>query len=1148
MYKKVIIASILFLTLHNLHVQAQSKVFTFDVVNKSLKEVLDYIESNSEYHFFYNSSLINARQKISISVNRQSIREVMKIVAKKCQLEYQIQSTQIILFQKDEGNTVKKKLICGVVKSDSGEKLPGVNIIQKNTHNGTITDSNGGFCIYVKNGSSTLSFSFVGYQNKSIDIGNQSFFDVSLSPTPQYLQEVIVTAIGLKRNKEMLGFATAEIKGKELETYTSENIAGLLKGKISGVNITQVDAGQNASHRIVFRGENSFRDANQPLIVVDGIPVDNSNLYQPTKWGGYDTGDGLSDILLFDIESISILKGANAAALYGTRAANGVIVFTTKRGKKINGFKLNYRAGITLSQPIIHLDFQNTYGRGSGGKILTGFDGVPYIPPTSTESWGAKMEGQEVRIWNGEMRTFLPEENNYTDFWQNGFNHSNNISVAANTTTSYIRSSFAYTRGSDIIPNSNYNKYAVSISGGQQLTSRMRMDTKVNYFRSEVFNRPNMAYHPDNLMHIFVFMPRSIKLDNLKNYITDEGYPVVWDLTPKTRNQNPYWTVYKNTNNDSKNRIIAFISTEYLISKNIKATLNIGTDYYTFRREERTATHTVFERTSPNGDKYLLSNHDNFDFNTDLMLTADTKIEENISLSFLFGANAYHTRYEQIGYLANGLNIPNFFSVNNAENLNPVYNYRQKKLHSVYAATQFSFKSYWFVDATMRNDWSSTLPANNRSFFYPSINTSFIITELLNHEKNMVNFAKLRASFARVGNDTDPYQLSTGYRIYQGHLGQAYGMIYPGTAPFSDLKPEISLSSEAGIETILLKNKLTLDFTVYSMRTKNQVLNIPVSRTSGFSSKLINAGCISNKGVEFAVSVAPVKTNKLDWTISANYSKNKSEVVKLTESITHWGLGDDKGISVSATVGRPFGDLRGRAYKRNSNGDIIIDKESGLPLISDGDTILGNFNPDWRGGISSRLKYKNLSFAAFVEVRMGGEIYSLTNVYAHQNGNATSTLEGRDAWYKSEAERKENGTAPHNWFPTGGILADGVVNTGTDEEPVWEKNMQYIDPAKYWAWLCGGGNNSIAEAFIYDASFIKLNEIIVNYTLPVKLLKKLPLKTVKLSFSGRNLFYIMKSTPNISPEATYNSNNVQGIENCSFPSSRKFVFTLNAEF
>jgi len=1128
---------------------AQDALFTFRFDNKSLKNVLNHIEKNSQYKFFYNSAIIDTHQKKSISIDNQPIDVVMNLISEKYSIGFLIQSKQIILFNKTPENTISNPTtICGTVTTENNEALPGVNIVQKGTLNGTITDADGKFCLDMNSKSNSIIFSFIGYYNKEISIKNNSDLQIKLFATSNYLKEVIVTAMGFKRSKQMLGFSAVEIKGDEFSTYSAENIADLLTGKIAGVNISKISSGENGSNRIVFRGESSLRDANEPLIVIDGIPVDNSNLYEPTKWGGFDTGNGISDILSFDIESVSILKGANAAALYGTRAANGVIVFTTKRGQPKTGLNIQFRNSFAVSFPNVYLDFQNVYGRGMAGKLPVDFEGITFELPTSTESWGPKMEGQMVRIWNGEIRPYLPEKENYTQFWETALRYSTNISVAAGNNTSYIRTSVSYSFGTDIIPNSHDNKYTISMGSGKEISKRLRVDTKLSFISADVFNRPNMAYHPDNPMYSFIFMPRNIRLSDLENYKTADDYPVVWDLTSKTRMQNPYWSVYLNTNNDLKKRFLGYISTEYKITESLKASLNIGTDQYTFRREERTATHTIFERTTPNGDKYLLVNHDNMDFNADFILSANTHLGTHIMLSGVLGANAFHTRYEQIGYQANGLNIPNFFAINNALNVSPVYDFKRKKIHSIYGALQAEYRNFWFIDATFRNDWSSTLPASNRSFFYPSINTSLIVSEWLKMEHSPLNFLKIRASLARVGNDTDPYQLTSGYRIYQGHLGQAYGMIYPNTAPISDLKTEISLSTEAGIEAKFLKNRITLDATLYKSETKNQVLNVPVSRTSGYSSKLINAGKISNKGIELMAGFLLVENLNFKWLTTLNFAKNISEVVELAENIHHWGLGDDKGISVSATVGRPYGDLRGKAYLRNSNGDIIVDAQTGLPKISVSDTILGNFHPDWMGSISQMFRFKNITFSVMFDIRKGGEIYSLTNVYSHQNGNAKATLNGREGWYESENQRIEADLPPYKWFPTGGVIVDGVVNKGTENEPVWVKNSLYVDPAKYWFWLAGGGNNSIAEAFIYDASFIKIREVLFSYQLSDELVKRTPFQSLNVSASVRDLMYLKKNTPNISPESSYSTGNIQGVENCAFPSTRKFVFTLNLGF
>lgn len=1029
----------------------------------------------------------------------------------------------------------------------TGEPLTGVTVLIKGSGQGTITDYEGKYSIEMPSKDAVLVFSFIGYIKEEVPVDGQSTIDMQLAESIESLSEIVVAALGIERETKALGYSVSELQGSEITEARELNMINSLKGRVAGLNISQSATGAGGSSRIIIRGASSLREANQPLFVVDGVPIDNTSLRQASRWGGFDTGSGIADINPDDIESISVLKGPNAAALYGTRAANGVIVITTKKGTNSKGIGVSVNSNTSFDIPVIDLDLQDTYGRGNSGRFYEFTEaGMPIEPTTTYDSWGPEMQGLDMLAWNGEVKPYQ-KYNNYQDFWKTGQTLVNTVAVDAGSEKSNLRFSVANTQNKGIMPNNTLDKTSLLLRVNSNITNKFSIDAKVNYIVQNAFNRPNLADHPDNPMYAFIFMPRSIDLTDLEDYRDANGKPVVWDLTPKTRRQNPYWSVNLNTNEDKKDRLIGFVALKYDILDWLHLTLRGGTDQYTFRREERTATNTIFERSSESGDKYSLTEYMVQERNYDFILNGAKEITSSIDLSFTLGGNALYRNSEVIGYSTNGLNVPDFYNINNGLAVNPVYGFGERAMNSLYGSAQLAYNNYLYVDITGRNDWSSTLPKENWSFFYPSISTSLVVSDLLTVDEDILNFAKIRASWAKVGNDADPYRLYAGYAITPGHLGQAYGLISPTTQPLSDLKPEITTAIETGFDIRMFNERLSLDFTAYQKQTVNQVLSVPVTRASGWDYKMINAGMIQNKGIEALLNISPVVVNYFRWDITLNYSKNISEVVELADDLHTWILGEDKGIKIVASEGRPYGDLVGRAYQRTPDGDIVVG-EDGLPLKTDEDVVLGNYNPNWMGGMMNTVSYKNLSLNFLIDVKMGGDMYSISRAYAYENGMASETVEGREAWYKSEAERKAIGAAPKDWFPTGGYMVEGKVNAGTEQAPQWIDNTRYVDPELYWAHVAGGASNSIAEEFIYDASFVKLRELSLSYSLPNSLLDRTPLTAVSVSLVGRNLLYLMKNTEGFDPESNYNNLNAQGIENCAFPATKTYGFNINLKF
>jgi hypothetical protein len=630
-------------------------------------------------------------------------------------------------------------------------------------------------------------------------------------------------------------------------------------------------------------------------------------------------------------------------------------------------------------------------------------------------------------------------------------------------------------------------------------------------------------------------MPRSIRLDDLRTYQDVNGNPVTWAQTGvdpsngylTSRRQNPFWSVYKNTNEDLMNRIMGFVLLKYDFTKWLSLQGRVGTDYYTHRIEERTATRTLFE-SSRDRAKYVLTTHSVQETNADLLLAANHQLFPSLAISGTVGGNIRYRKNEEVGAQTAGLNLPDLFTISNGAAPVPLYGIFELQTNSVYAAAQANFRNFLYLDLTARNDWASTLPRDNWSYFYPSANLSFVLTEAFNLNTTPLSFAKLRASLAQVGGAAQPYQLALNYGLGLPHAGQGTATIRT-QLPLAGLKPQITQALEFGGDIRFLQDRIGLDVSWYKKNTFNQIFTPPISATSGFTSSVINAGNVQNSGVEVMLNLSPVRLqNSLRWDVSLNWARNRSRIISTGAGVDNFFIGNDRNVTVAASPDRPFGDFRGRGFQRTPEGRIVVDAQ-GLPLIATQDVVIGNYLPDWFGGINNVLSYKGFRMNFLFDMRKGGDILSLSNIFASENGNAEATLAGRAEWYAG----------------TGGILVNGVMQNadGTQTE-----NTTYVDPESYWRRIATQ-NGAVAEAFVFSGTFIKFRELSLGYTFSRAQLSKLPVSSLTLSLVGRNLALLRKHTPGFDPDVVgYNNTNVQGIESASFPSTRSYGLNLNVSF
>lgn len=1009
--------------------------------------------------------------------------------------------------------------VTGAVKDEHGEPITGATIEIKGTNAKAITDIDGRFTISVPQHATTMAVSYLGYTTKEISITGKASVSVTLDPSSSDLNEVVVTALGIKREKKALGYAMQEVKTDGLTENKSVSVANMLQGKIAGVQIAQSGTGMGGSTRIVMRGLNSLSGNNQPLWVVDGIPINDGTQDQADQWGGSDCAGAASQINPEDIESISVLKGANAAALYGSRAQSGAIIVTTKKGKEGQPLSIEYNGNIDFSMVYSPYDYQNTYAQGTGG--------VWHLRDTG--SWGPKMTGQTVQNWRNALwgdasyadYALTPQKDYIKDFYDTGVAYSNTVIASAGGKNITGRLSFTDTRNKDVTPNHQLNRQYFNFNT-EYNNNYLTIGAKLNYMRERNKNRPGQGEY--GLMTQLVKMPRGIRLADLQNPRGTGSYlnnTVNWS-GPSDNYSNPYaLTMSENGNVNDRNRIIGQLSATARFTDYLHLTGRVGIDWY----NDQYKSYNRLPDPTSTASQYVNSQSTNQEFNADLILYFN-KTFGDFSVNANLGTSMVNMKANGLGGYSGLFAVPGAVNLANGLTQTVQESYSKKEIQSVFFSASVGYKSMAYLDITGRNDWSSTLPSWNRSYFYPSVSASVILSEIFKLPE-FIDYFKVRGSWAKVGNDTDPYKLATMYHFWtSGDKLDANGdKVNPGiiktyldpTLPLSDLKPESTVSGEVGTEIRMFQNRLGIDFTYYKSDTKDQILSVNMPGSSGYTSKSINAGKISSHGFELMITGTPIRTKDWTWDVNLNWGLNRTKCVELDKDIKRFTLGTIRTGSVVVNEGGQFGDIVGKAYKRDASGNKIVDA-NGLP-VSESDQIIGNMMPKWTGSIGTTLRWKDLSLSALVDVRYGGDFISNTDNYACQAGTSAKTLYGR-----------ENGEK---------IVVDGVTESGA-------KNTVGVSAEDYWSAVAGP--DGISEEFVYKGTYVKLRELSLGYNLPQQWLSNTPLKSVRVSLVGRDLFYIYKAAP-VNPEGAFSRNDyAQAFELASMPPTRTIGLSLNVKF
>lgn len=978
-------------------------------------------------------------------------------------------------------------------------------------------------------GTATVRAEMIGYgaetRSVTVTVGGEVVADFALSSTAVALEGLVVTALGITREERSISTSVQQVTGEELTRAPEGNLVTALSGKVSGVNITNSNTAGGSS-RIVIRGSNSLTGNNQPLFVVDGVPVSNAASGWSQGGSGYnalDYGNAVQDINPADIESISVLKGPNAAALYGSRAANGAIIITTKKGLGSSAGSVTASSSVTFETPLKLPTYQNLYGQGSNGRFayVNGRGGGVF--DDTDESWGPRLDAGEMIpqfFSNGQPAPWVSNPNNVRDFFETGRTVNTSAAFSTSTDRTNVRLSLANMNQDGMYPSFKQDRTTLSLNGGADLNDRLRIDGAAQYIKSDVRNRPAQGYGGSNVMWQFLWFGRQVDTRQLKNQLYNEdGTQFNWN---NRWNNNPYWTATVNRNSDERDRVIGSATLTYQVTPWLSALVRSGTDWYQENRVRTYAAGTIgLSGVDANG-AFGEANIFRQERNTDFLLTADFGRRGDFSLNANFGGNRRDNFYRDNSAYVRNLVVPGLYDLGNAAVTPDFSDWRERKrVNSLYAATQIGFRDYLFVDVTGRNDWSSTLPEGNNSYFYPSVSGSFVFSDAFpSLGGGFLSFGKVRAGWAQVGNDADAYQLLDPY-ISDSPFGSVPRFTASNRLRNFDLKPELTRSWEVGTELRFLDSRLGFDVTYYDKSTSNQIIPVQISPMTGFTERILNAGRISNRGVELAANAVPVRLdNGFEWEVTANYTRNRSRVEELHSDLQTIVLGTYYGVTVEARKGQPYGQLYGRKYERDSQGNIVVGS-NGVPLNRTQNPIglLGNYNPDWNGGLGNRFSFRGLELGFLLDTQQGGSIYSLTNYYGRRSGVLIETLQGRE----------NSATEQTLIVPGVRVLANG--DTVPNDIPVT-------------AQLYHRGIGGVSEEFVYDASFVKLREVRLGYAVPRSFTDRIGVSSMQVALVGRNLA-LWSDVPHIDPETAFNAGNVQGFEYSQMPSARSIGFNVS---
>jgi TonB-linked SusC/RagA family outer membrane protein len=1058
----------------------------------------------------------------------------------------------------------QQRQVTGKVTSPDGSPIPFATVQLKGTTTGTTTDQEGSFKLVVTGSDPVIIIRSVGYATQDITIGSNSAINIKLKEEDKNLQEVVVTALGITRKKNELAYSAQTVNAEELNRTRDPNVVNSLSGKVAGLEIRR-NSTMGGSTNIVLRGNKSFQSSNQALFVVDGVPIDNSTTNtndQSIGRGGFDYGNAASDINPDDIQSVSVLKGAAAAALYGSRAANGVIMITTKKGRKGLGVTINLGATFGSMDKSTFPKYQKQYGAGyydqedytyesPDGHFLyrdVNGDGTKdlVVPMSEDASFGAKFD-PNLMVYN--YRSFDPSSPQYKKpspwvaakndpsyFFKNTVATSNSVTIDGGGDQGYFKLGYTKTIENGMLPNSKLSKDMLNFGASYNLTNKLTASAAVNMSKVDGRGRFGTGYDEYNPMQAFrQWWEMNVDMKQQEEDYQRTKLNKTWNLQDPDNPvpiyaDNLYFMRYENYEQDSRIRYFGNVALNYKITSWLNLMGRVSMDTYTQSQEERNAV------GSKNTSSYSRYDGTFGEYNYDLLLNIDKQISSNFKFTGLVGGNIRNTQVKYVRAQTNGgLVVPKLYSFSNSVNPieAPIEADSTLQVNGIFASAGLGYRNMLFLDVTGRRDQASTLPKGDNVYYYPSVSLGFVFSEVV--KAPWLSYGKLRVNYAQVGNSAPAQALNDAYDKPSG-FGSIPIFSTPAIKANSKLKPEQTKSFETGVEIALLQNRISFDVTYYQSKSVDQILKLPVSRATGYDQIYVNAGTISNKGVEVSLNVTPVKTRDFSWVVGVNWSTNKSDVLDLPPGIDFIQLGAlQGGITIGHAMNNAFGVIRGKdyVYDKTTGKKLVYDATGDSPgyyqTTSTSNNIIGNYTPDWIGGITNTLRYKDLSLGFLIDMKHGGDIFSLDQYYGQSTGIYAESVRLNDNG-KSIRDAVEDG---------GGIIFDGVTPDG-------KQNTQRVRVSGTRGL---GVNGYPAKAFVYDASFIKLREVSFTYSLPVSLISRLKtFKGIDVSLLGRNLWIIHKNVPMADPEENLSAGNIQGYQSGVYPTYRTYGFNLRFRF
>ncbi|WP_353183903.1 SusC/RagA family TonB-linked outer membrane protein [Parapedobacter lycopersici] len=1106
---------LLVMVLGILQVNAESygQTVTLTKKNAPLTDIFKEIRKQTNYDFIYSDRMMEIASPVTVDIRNLALQEALVKVFSSQPLTYIVDREMIIVRMKISPKQLpqvvapvreeqsQEDIVRGKVMNNAGEPVSGVTVMIANSNTGTKTDDSGNYSLQVPTGNSVLHFSSLGYASQEVPVNRRQIIDVVLQEESSELSEIVVTALGIKREARSLSYSSQTITADKLNEAKETNMINSLQGKVAGVTITRSATGPGGSSKVLLRGSRSIYGNNQPLYVIDGVPLDNTSQSQVGgTTGGRDGGDGIGMLNSDDIESMTVLKGASAAALYGSQGQNGAIIITTKRGKA-GRVSIDYSGNVSFDQPNILPEIQTQYGQGSGGLYAA----------NSETSWGPKIAGQEVELWNGNTVNMAGQPNRLKQFFRTAQTYTNTVNVMGGTERVQTYFSYGNTQAQGILRNHSLNRHNFDFKLDNKIGDKLSFFSKLTYIVENVDNKPYLSERIDVVSRIYR-APVSIPLEQMQRYEYFDELGVRKQSYWKPGSvflSNPYWALNRHLYFEKKDRVLGLFSAKYEFNDWLDFQIRGSLDKTLRQTDERMYEDSY--HSAGQGAVYALTGFNSQSTNLDGLLSFRHDFTPALGITGYLGGSIQERKYSGTNFDANGLNRLDFFFIQNAKNpRGSNYRGRSPQVQSLYATATLSYNNYLFLDVTARNDWSSALPKENRSYFYPSIGLTSILTDIVRFP-SWVSYGKVRLTYANAGYGGTEYLDRNYFSVAPGGA-----ITTPRTRSLGNYKPELTTSFEAGLDWRFFQNRFGIDLTYYRTRTKNQLLSIATPYASLFVNQYINAGLIQNDGVEISLSATPVRSNEFSWNMLVNFAKNNNRVIRLTDELRSAIIIDDRQAMIRAEEGGRYGDMYMVNWRRDEQGRRLVD-DDGRVLLTGKDSYVGNYNPNYMLGINNILAYKGISLSFLIDYRNGGTVISGTQAILDADGHSVRSLEGRES----------------------GLVLDAYTEDG-------QKNTKSISAESYWASV--GNWSPVGDLYAYSGTNLRLREVALGFSISERLLSRVAvIKAAKISLVGRNLFFFMREAP-FDPEIAVGTTNTGGIEFASLPSTRNFGLNLKVSF